>query len=209
MKTWTEMWVQQWTNHQICVIWRFRCAVIKRKATLLASSKRSPVLRKFQISNFVLIHFETNIVCFASNQATFSFCLKQWLTREVFLCPAEVFFKFIPLLCGSYLWCKARSDCQTNQNHPRHLSLSDAIIAKASTGRSVPTIVIADTKHISTHHVLIHWTNVRLPSLSERTYQPEYYKNMLCPALVIYVTMLVIFAAMASTMHGTFILQYT
>ena len=69
--------------------------------------------------------------------------------------------------------------------------------AKASTGRSVPTIVIADTKRMSTRRVLIHGTNVRLPSLSERTYQLEYCKNMLFPTLVIYVTMLVTFAAMA------------
>ena len=119
-------------------------------------------------------------------------------------------FSSFVLLRGSYMWCKGTCPCcQTSRNHPRHLSLSDANIAKASTGRSVPTIVIADTKRMSTRRVLIHGTNVRLPSLSERTYQPEYCKNMLFPTLVIYVTMLVIFAAMASTMHGTFILHYT
>ena len=69
----------------------------------------------------------------------------------------------------------------------------------------MPTIVMADTQRMSTRAD----PNVQLPSLSERTYQLEYCKNMLFPTLVIYVTMLVIFAAMASTMHGTFILHDT
>ena len=48
-------------------------------------------LWKFQtLSN----HFETNIVCFARNQAIFSFCFTRWLTSEVFLCLAEEFFEF-------------------------------------------------------------------------------------------------------------------
>ena len=117
-------------------------------------------------------------------------------------------FSSFVLLRGSYLWCKGTCPCcQTSRKHPRYLSLSDAIIAKARTGRSVPSIVIADTQGLSTRRVLIHGTNVQ--SLSERTYQQEYCKNMLFPTLVIYVTMLVIFAAMASTMHGTFILHDT
>ena len=112
---------------------------------------------------------------------------------------------FSVLLNSISVSCWTCPCCQTSRKHPRHLSLSDAIIAKASTGRSVPTIVIADTKRMSTRRVLIHGTNVRLPSLSERTYQPEYCKNMLFPTLVIYVTMLVTFAAMAWIMNCTFI----
>ena len=71
----------------------------------------------------------------------------------------------------------------------------------------MPTIVIAETQGLLTRRVLIQTTNVRLHSLNDRTYELEYCKNMLFPTLVIYVTMLVIFAAMASTMHGTFILH--
>ena len=41
--------------------------------------------------------------------------------------------------------------------------------AKASTGRSVPTIVIADTQALSTRRVLMQGTNVRLDLLSDRT----------------------------------------
>ena len=81
--------------------------------------------------------------------------------------------------------------------YPGRLLLSDAIIAKASTGRSVPTIVIADTQALSTRRVLMQGTNVQLHLLSDRTKQLEYCKNMLFPTLVIYVTMLVTFAAMA------------
>ena len=39
-------------------------------------------------------------------------------------------------------------------------ALSDVIIAKASTGRSVPTIVIADTQALSARRVLMQGTNV-------------------------------------------------
>ena len=113
------------------------------------------------------------------------------------------------LLRGSYLWCKATCPCwQTNQNHLRRLWLSDAIIVKASTGHSMPTIVIAETQGLLTCSVLIQTTNVQLHSLNNRTYELEYCKNMLFPTLVRYVTMLVTFVPMAWTMNHTFITFY-
>ena len=83
-------------------------------------------------------------------------------------------------------------------------SLQRRVQDAASTG-SAMTGVIADTQGLSTRRVLIQGTNVQLHSLSDRTYQPEYCKNMLFPTLVIYVPMLVTFAPMAGTMNCTFI----
>ena len=77
-----------------------------------------------------------------------------------------------------------------------------------STGRSVPTIVTADTQTLWKRRVLMQGASVRLHSLNDRTYPPEYCENMLLPTLVTYVTMFVTFAPIhdrARTMNSTFI----
>ena len=116
----------------------------------LASSKRRPGLWKFQI--FASIHFESHSD-FSKEPGIISLCL----TKNISVCEPVNFF-YIEF-CLFFVLCWISNHCNNWTNvaninitqadimcSPRRLTLSNAIIAKANTGRSVHMIITANTQ---------------------------------------------------------------